>query len=339
MNPDLIFREFLKKYRRDHPSHRVVSLNSATIGNLDLPTGNARLFLTDNYATPWDINLPTATGSGSVIQISNQHTESVNVNPHGTDTVNTANTAQVIATTKSAVFVDYHRGKWYKYPLDVPVPVIPSADHLLIYVNETGIHDDGAGGIATWDNAGSLGGAFSSTAGAANAGLVSNIVAINGYPAAQCNSFNNLALTGIRRIQPDAVITCAALVYRFGTESLFNFYTVSTAWSKLYHDTASWKIEQYGRTISFNAAYDISGHWTLMLLKARTESGQAKLYVGSTQIGDTKGTTTSSVSAIEFDLGEGVYMANCMVWDKELSDTEISSLMAFINNKYALSLI
>jgi hypothetical protein len=111
-NLQVALRNFLKKYRAEHPAMLAIDLNSATGSDYALPLLNQRIVLTDNYSTAWDFALPAAVGSGIVISISNQHTASVNVNPDGTDTIDGANTAMAIVTLDTKLFADYAAGKW-----------------------------------------------------------------------------------------------------------------------------------------------------------------------------------------------------------------------------------
>lgn len=111
-NLELALRNFFKKYRSEHPEVTELDLDSATVGDYTLPLRNSRLVLTDNYSTAWDLALPAAVGSGCVIAISNQHTASVNVNPHGADTIDGANSAVAVDTLVTKLFCDYATGKW-----------------------------------------------------------------------------------------------------------------------------------------------------------------------------------------------------------------------------------
>lgn len=110
-NLELILKRFFAKYRAEHPDIQQIDLSGAS-ADRDLPRKNARIVLTDNHTTPWDFNLPSATGSGAVISIYNQSDASVDVNPVGAQTINGANTAQSIATMETMAFVDYTSGKW-----------------------------------------------------------------------------------------------------------------------------------------------------------------------------------------------------------------------------------
>jgi hypothetical protein len=110
-NLELILKRFFARYSAEHPAITTLDLSTAT-ADYALQRKNQNIVLTNNHATPWDMNLPRATGSGSIISISNQDNVDLIVNPNGTDTLNGVNSAKTIVTLNSAMFVDYVSGKW-----------------------------------------------------------------------------------------------------------------------------------------------------------------------------------------------------------------------------------
>ena len=88
-----------------------IDLNDEAGADYQITAASQTIVLTDNYSEEFDIILPVAT-KGLKIMVSNQHTESVDVAPTGTDTINLVNNAISIATTVSSTFLCYANGAW-----------------------------------------------------------------------------------------------------------------------------------------------------------------------------------------------------------------------------------
>lgn len=112
----------IKEYMTGSIDDRVIALEDANmITTIDLndeggadyqiTASSQTIVLTDNYSEEFDIILPVAT-KGLKITVSNQHTESVDVAPTGTDTISLVNSAITIATTVSSTFLCYADGAW-----------------------------------------------------------------------------------------------------------------------------------------------------------------------------------------------------------------------------------
>lgn len=87
---------------------------SGKTGDVQLIAEPHIAILTDNATEAVDLILPEAVADlvGVRITVSNQDDAAVDVAPTKTDTINGANSAETIATTKSVTFVCYAAGKW-----------------------------------------------------------------------------------------------------------------------------------------------------------------------------------------------------------------------------------